>query len=315
VHVQYAPVAFRWRRALRRLPSLIPRIPTVVTVHEFEREMLPLLTRANAVITTTAEHAASIEAVDPSTGRRLDLVPIGPNIQPLMGDRALLARTARARWGVAVDAPLVVFFGFLHPVKGLEYLLRAMVQVRERCPRVRLLLAGGWRSLALPDAEGDAYRDRLCALIDELHLGHVVRITGFLPEPDVSALLFAADAVALPFTFGLSFKSGTLIAALAHRCAVVGTQAPVDDPMLRSGEHVLAVPPRDTVALADAIVALLDDAALRERIAAAGAEAAAPFNWNAIAAKHLAVYNRATALRVCRSATRQRTRSPTPPDG
>jgi glycosyltransferase involved in cell wall biosynthesis len=35
-------------------------------------------------------------------------------------------------------------------VKGLEYLIRAIASVRNEQPRVHLVLAGGWRSLALP---------------------------------------------------------------------------------------------------------------------------------------------------------------------
>src|SRR5438067_1971465 len=48
--------------------------------------------------------------------------------------------------------------GFLHPVKGLEYLIRAMDRVRQAYPGAQLALVGGWDSLALPGSEGEAYR-------------------------------------------------------------------------------------------------------------------------------------------------------------
>jgi glycosyltransferase involved in cell wall biosynthesis len=96
--------------------------------------------------------------------------------------------------------------------------------------------------------------------------------------------------VALPFTYGLSFKSGSLLAALSHERAVVGTRPPVADPRFKSGEHFLAASPRDAESLAEAIIALLGDASERARIARCGLRVGQPFNWPAIAQQHLDLY-------------------------
>jgi glycosyltransferase involved in cell wall biosynthesis len=285
VHVQYAPVSFRWRRAAHLLPLLVRR-PVVVTAHEVDA--LPfhraLVAHATATIATTPQHAARLGAA-----RRLRLVPIGPNIQPPPDDAGQLAREARAGWSIPLTAPLVVFFGFLHPVKGLEYLVRGFTRVRQRYPEARLVLAGGWESLALPGEEGRAYRDRLQALRTEVGLDGAVLLTGYLRDREVSGLLFAADVVALPFTYGLSFKSGSLLAALAHGAPVVGTSSPDDHD--DASDYMLKVPPRDAGALAEALLDLLDDPAQRLRLAQAGRRAAEPFAWSAIADAHLAIYD------------------------
>jgi glycosyltransferase involved in cell wall biosynthesis len=206
-----------------------------------------------------------------------------------------LAAAARRRWSLPPDSPLVVFFGFLHPVKGLEYLVRGMVRVRRQLPRARLVLAGGWDSLALPGQEGLGYRDRLLDLIRAADLQQAVQVTGYLDETAVSGLLFAADVVALPFTYGISFKSGSLLAAMAHGRPVVATQPALADPQLRPGEHLLCVPARDSESLAQAILAVLGNPDLQHRLALAGAAAAQPFNWPSIAARHLALYASVTA--------------------
>jgi glycosyltransferase involved in cell wall biosynthesis len=137
-HVQYAPVSFRWRRAAPLLPLLMRR-PVVVTAHEVDA--LPfgdaLVRYASATIATTAQHAARLTAA-----RQLRLVPIGPNIQPPPRDSRPLALQARRALNIPSAAPLVVFFGFLHPVKGLEYLLRGFKEVRQLDdPARRLSLA------------------------------------------------------------------------------------------------------------------------------------------------------------------------------
>jgi glycosyltransferase involved in cell wall biosynthesis len=285
VHLQYAPVSFRWRPAAHLLPLLVRR-PVVVTAHEVDA--LPfrqaLVAHATATIATTPQHAARLGAA-----RRLRLVPIGPNIQPPTGDPGKLAREARAARNIPATAPLVVFFGFLHPVKGLEYLLRGFKQVRERYPEARLVLAGGWESLALPGDEGQAYRDRLITLTQDLGLRPAVHLTGYLPDAAVSGLLFAADVVALPFTYGLSFKSGSLLAALAHGAPVLGTCSPNDNHD-QASDYLRRVPPRDADALADSLLELLSNPAERLRLVQAGRHAAEPFAWSAIAEAHLDLY-------------------------
>jgi glycosyltransferase involved in cell wall biosynthesis len=211
-------------------------------------------------------------------------------VEPAEGNTHVLARAARQRWHIPPDAPLVVFFGFLHPVKGLEYLVRAIAQVATECESVRLVLAGGWRSLALPESEGDVYAERLQALVRENGLESRVTLTGYLPAAEVSALLHAADVVALPFTYGIGLKSGSLVAALAHGRAVVGTQPGLPDPALRPGEHLVCVPPRDAEALGGAITRLLADSDLRQWIARSGARAVREHCWSAIAARHVELY-------------------------
>ena len=294
VHVQYAPVAYRWRRAPRLLPilsrAILGRAPVVVTAHEFDTNITRLVSSADATIVTTPEHAERIRHAAPAVARRLHAIPIGPNVEPARGDPARLAGEARRRWGVPADAPLVVFFGFLHPVKGLEYLIRGMPRVRSARPSARLILAGGWHSLALPGGEGEAYRDRLLSIIRECHLEDAVRITGYLSEADISAVLMAADVVALPFTYGISVKSGSLLAALAHARAVVATQPCTADPRLKAGEHLVCVPPRQSEPLAAALIGLLTESTRRQRLAEAVASAARPFNWEPVAERHLELY-------------------------
>ncbi len=51
-------------------------------------------------------------------------------------------RTARERWGVPADTPLLGCVGVLLPDKGQEWLIRALVDTRKEFPGARLLLAG-----------------------------------------------------------------------------------------------------------------------------------------------------------------------------
>jgi glycosyltransferase involved in cell wall biosynthesis len=117
-----------------------------------------------------------------------------------------------------------------------------------------------------------------------------VIFTGYLPEDDVSRLLRAADAAVFPFDAGVTAKSGSLLAALAHGVPTVATSPPgvLDRPTEIEG--VLRVPPLDTTALADALLRVLSDRALAIRLTAAGRACAARWPWPEIAEFHAQMY-------------------------
>jgi phosphatidylinositol alpha-mannosyltransferase len=60
--------------------------------------------------------------------------------------------------------------------------------------------------------------------------------------------------------------------------------------VLRDGEIGSLVPVGDGAALADALIAVLDDDALRERHVAAGAEAVRRYDWSVVASQIMRVY-------------------------
>jgi len=182
------------------------------------------------------------------------------------------------------DAPLVVFFGFLHPVKGLDRLVEAAGRLRRVLPGLRLVLAGGVQSHSVASRES-------VALVAALHeraaaTGADVWLPGHLPAGQVSSLLAAADAAAFPFDAGMTSKSGGLLAALAHGVPTVATVA-LGAP---AADGVLAVPPRDTDALTAALHRVLTDASVAEHLRTTGLARAARHDWARIAQLHAQVY-------------------------
>lgn len=76
----------------------------------------------------------------------------------------------------------------------------------------------------------------------ELGLREHIYATGFLEERGVSEAFAACVCIALPYRDGASFRRGTLMAALAHRCAVITTQPRITLSELVHEENVLLVP-------------------------------------------------------------------------
>jgi glycosyltransferase involved in cell wall biosynthesis len=136
--------------------------------------------------------------------------------------------------------------------------------------------------LGSSDPTNQAYADRVESLISELELTQRVRWTGYLPTEQVSAALLSADVVVLPYRDGISFRRGSLHAALAHGCPVISTAARVPLPELEDGENVLLVPPDDPQAVSQAAHRLHSDPELGRRIGQGAALLAAQFTWKRI---------------------------------
>lgn len=308
VHVQFAPAAYGYRPGIGLLPHRTRR-PVVTTLHEYawwqwpravpdavwlplerrrlwDRETLRLTPASREVICTSSGHAAVLSA---RLGRAPQVVPIGANVEVgYGGDRAL----ARRELGLPAGAPVLVFFGFVHPVKGLRYLLEALPELRARHPGTQLLIAGGWRSLAWPDTEADAFVAALREQATALGLAQNVTFLGYQEPQAVSRALVAADVAVLPFTAGMTAKSGSLLACWAHALPVVGPR-PLAGPDPDVDAAVAAIERRDATSIDSVVGALLDDPAARGRLAAAGEALLAGRSWPEIAARHVEIYQQA----------------------
>jgi len=307
VHVHWAPSAFGFAATGGLLPlALPPGLPVVTTLHEYggwawpasvpgwlwapaerlgwDRETALLAPRSAALVVTGEGHAAAVRDrlhVEPT------VVGLGPNVEPTS---QLGRAAARAQLGIPAEAEVVAFFGFLHPVKGLRYLVDAVARLRAGAhPSLHLLLVGAVESLALRGSEALGFEAELRAQVAALGLADVVQLTGWLPPAQVSRALVAADIGALPFTAGVTAKSGSLLAAYAHRLPLVVTEGG-DDAVLG-----VRCAPRDVVSLAAALDRLLRDGDLRRGLAADGLAVAAARSWKAIATAHAALYDEVLA--------------------
>lgn len=170
--------------------------------------------------------------------------------------------------------PTLVFVGRLRRYKGLDWVLRTLPRVRERFPGLAL------------DVIGDGpWQEALVRQARRLGLADVVRFHGFLPFADKVRRLRSAWALVQP-----SPKEGwglTVIEAGACGTAVVAADSPGLRDSVRRDETGLLVPYGDDAALATALGRVLGDAALRERLAAAGVRWAATFRWDECARRSL----------------------------
>ncbi len=164
-------------------------------------------------------------------------------------------RAAKERLGIPAGETVIGTVGRLHPQKGYGDLLDAFAQVVQQRPDTRLVLAGDGRERATLEARAAG-----------LGLGDRVRFLGF--RQDVPALLRAFDVFVLSSHyegFGL-----VIIEAMAAGVPVISTAIPTSQEIIEPEVNGLLTPVQQPAALAETILALLADEALRERLVGRG---------------------------------------------
>jgi glycosyltransferase involved in cell wall biosynthesis len=189
--------------------------------------------------------------------------------------------TARIHLGLASDAEVALFFGYIREYKGLDVLLDAWSAVLEARPRARLVIAGD------PVRLDPARHGELQSRADDLGALHRF---DYVPFSEVPTYFAAADTLVMPYR-SIS-QSGVLYLALSLGVPVVATRVGALPEILRHGESALLVPPEHPDALAEALIRVLSGAALRQRLAVGGSEIARQHSWPAIAKHTETVFRR-----------------------
>ncbi len=163
--------------------------------------------------------------------------------------------------------------------KGVREFIEAARLLRLRGVVAECVLAGG------PDPQNPAS-------LDESELRRATAATWLGPIADMAGLLATCHVACLP-----SYREGLpkfLLEAMASGLPCVATDVVGCREAVADGQSGVLVPPRDPVALADALERLVADPALRARMGAAGrARAETLFADEVVCAATLAVYERA----------------------
>jgi len=184
-------------------------------------------------------------------------------------------REARVRLRLDPAAFVVVGLGRLVPIKGFDLLVRTLPVLAAQIPSARVLLAGD-----------GAERPRLVALARSLGVAERLVMPGEVF--DATTYLAAADVLAVP-----SRNEGmgrVIVEAMALAIPVVATAVGGIPDVVADGESGRLVAPEDVDALAEALVELGRDEALRGKLGEAAQARAESFSSAVAREKLLAVY-------------------------
>ncbi len=179
-------------------------------------------------------------------------------------DPQLDGSPVRQELGIGAQAPVVGIVSRIFKWKGHAYLLEAMQTVTQQVPEARLMIVGEDDPRADPGS--GSFRAQLESRAEELGIKDKVLFTGF--RTDVPRVMAALDVFAHPSweePFGMVFlEAGALEKPVV--CWASGGAPEV----IVHGETGLLVERGSVPALAEALVTLLEDPALRHRMGEAG---------------------------------------------
>lgn len=180
--------------------------------------------------------------------------------------------------GLPADIKVILFFGFIKPYKGVDYLIDA-------CPILKARYGNGIRVLIVGDVYGDSapYYDRIKNSGAEDIISFDI---GFVPDNKVEDYFIASDLLVLPYLSAT--QSGIIQIAYNYELPVVTTEVGGLPEVVHDGLTGFLVPPEDAVKLADAVIRFFDEdfaSGLAEGIA----EEKHKYSWNNLASAILAL--------------------------
>ena len=229
------------------MDKLVSKASRIVVMSETGRDVLLRIYRADEDQVVVIEHGVP----DRPFGRSAEF----KQQFGLQGKRALMT------------------FGLLGPGKGIESVIAALPAIVSRHPDTIYCIVGATHP-SLIAQEGERYREQLIAQAAKLGVSDNIRwFNSFFELEELLDLIEAADIYVTPYLGAAQSTSGTLSYAVALGKAVVSTPY-IHATELLADDHGVLVPFNNSVAIADAVNALLDDPkrllALQQRAYARG---------------------------------------------
>lgn len=258
------PVLIAGRRSLWATPADRPwrRKAGWVAIRRFDAVVANSAAVAWAAVRQAGVHRDRVHVI------RNGIYPPAP---PVEGERERLRRS----WGVSSDCLVVGSVANYLPGKGLEAVVEVAGRLRAQRPDLRYLLIG----------EGPL-RPTLARRIAELQLEDIVTLHGF--HRDAQQLYQGFD-----FVLHGSEREGlpnVILEAAAWGKPIVATDVGGTAEVVRDRREALLVPARDPAALAAALLELVLNAGLRDKLAGAARLRALAFSPERLAAETAALY-------------------------
>jgi glycosyltransferase involved in cell wall biosynthesis len=240
------------------------KMPLVTTLHTVlrdpdtdQRSVLEEIAQLSDRMVVMSELAASLlREVYAIPGGKIDVIPHGVPDLPFMDPNYF-----KDKFGTEGKSVLLTF-GLLSPNKGIENVIQALPAILVRQPNVVYIVSGVTHP-HIRRREGERYREGLQALAEQLGVSdHLIFDNRFVSTEELIEHVGAADIYITPYRHEAQVVSGTLAIALGAGKAIVSTPYWHAKELLAEGRGVI-VPFQSPNAIAEAVIALLENDAER----------------------------------------------------
>jgi glycosyltransferase involved in cell wall biosynthesis len=262
--------------ALRRTSSIriciLMQYPYPQVPHRYaEFKKSGLVDRCSCCIAVSKYTASGVEKF---FGKPCHVIPNGVDVEAFKPSAELRAST-RHKLGIPDEAPVIITAAALEERKGVQHVVRAVAALKAHLPTIRYLVLG----------EGP-YRAELETLVAELDAAEQVHLIG-----SVNNVIpyFASADVGCLLSYGEAFPL-TSVEYMAMGLPCIVSQHPPFDEIIEP-EFGLVVDEQDSVALQEALYALLTNPERRQLMGQAGRlKAISTYSWQNIAAQYLKLF-------------------------
>jgi glycosyltransferase involved in cell wall biosynthesis len=265
------------------------KVPVVTTLHTVlpnpsssQRAVMEAVCALSKRVVVMSESGAQLlHSVHEVPDDKIDFIP--------HGIQALASGTGDKRQLGLAGKQVLLTFGLLSPDKGIETVIDALPQVVAKHPGVVYVILGATHP-HVKEREGETYRFMLEARARQRGVHeHVVFHDAFVSETELAQFLSATDIYITPYLNLEQSSSGTLAYAVGSGKVVISSAFRYARELLANGRGVL-VPPRNSAALATAIVDVLNDPARKAEIEQRASGLGASMNWSNVASRYVASF-------------------------
>jgi glycosyltransferase involved in cell wall biosynthesis len=229
---------------------------------------------ADGIVTSSATTAVELASRFTLDEKKIRVIPPGLDVRFLEDVPAADLKEAAERFGL--PPAFLLFVGAQAPRKNLVRFLEALKIVHLHGRRIPLVLAG-------PEGEAsEAIREKAA----KLGISQWIRTTGYLEQKDIRNIYRLAAAFVLPSLcegFGLP-----LLEAMASGVPVAASRTSSIPEVCRDAAAYFD--PENPESMAEKVISLLEDQALRSRLVIRGKERARSFSWEKAGRDTLAFY-------------------------
>ena len=244
---------------LRRL-----KMPLITTLHTVLREpdanqlsvLAEIALLSDRLVVMSELAARLLRDVYAVPRGKIDIIPHGVPDLPFMDPNFF-----KDKFGTEGKSVLLTF-GLLSPNKGIENVIRALPAILACHPNVVYIVSGVTHP-HIRRHEGERYREELMSLAEELGVsGQLILNNRFVSAEELVEHVGAADIYITPYLHEAQVVSGTLAIALGAGKAIISTPYWHAKELL-ADERGVIVPFANPEAIAEAVIALLENDAER----------------------------------------------------
>ena len=208
---------------------------------------------------------------------KIVVIPNGVNIDEF--DIGYSKEECRKKLDLPLDDKIILFLSGLNPHKGPDVLLRAMPKILKDVPDAELVFVGS-----------GVMEEELERLCKRLGVEKNVKFAGFVEESMKSFYYKAADVFCLPSVMKSEVFPIVLLEASASGLPMVVSDLDTLKCIIEDGYNGIVTKRGDEKNLADAIIYLLENEDIREKMGKNGRRKVEDYSWERIAEKTEKVY-------------------------